>query len=84
MITINPTTSNVKFGGKQTFKASEPGTWSVRSENDSTNGSTVDSNGNYTAGKPALASEQAASDIVTVTANNSANGSASARVSLTR
>jgi hypothetical protein len=84
MITITPTNPSVKFGGKQKFTASHPGTYSVRSENDSTKGSTVDSDGNYVAGQPAAAAQQAGSDIVTVTASDAANGSASARVSLTK
>jgi hypothetical protein len=84
MITITPTNPSVKFGGKQKFTASLPGTYSVRSENDSTKGSTVDSDGNYAAGQPAATAQQAGSDIVTVTASDAANGSASARVSLTK
>jgi hypothetical protein len=35
MITISPTSANVKFGAKQTFTASEGGTWKVQSSNGS-------------------------------------------------
>src|ERR1035441_6794509 len=49
-ITISPTTANVKFGGKQKFTASEPGVFSIQTEI----GSTIDKDGNYTAGQPQL------------------------------
>jgi|ERR1035438_4512809 hypothetical protein len=49
-ITINPTTANLKFGGKQKFTASDPGVFSIQTEI----GSTIDKDGNYTAGQPQL------------------------------
>jgi|ERR1039458_10246025 hypothetical protein len=80
MITISPTSAALKFGGTQKFTSSEPGKYTARSQN----GSTVDADGTYHAGQPVNATEQSASDTVTVTANIAANGSASASVSLSK
>ena len=80
MITINPPSASVKFGMVLKFTASELGRFNVKSAN----GSTITGDGNYyVAGKP-VGDEQTAQDVVTVTALNNAQGSASAVISLRR
>jgi FKBP-type peptidyl-prolyl cis-trans isomerase 2 len=80
MITINPSSANVKFGTVLKFTSSELGRFNVKS----VNGSTITGDGNYyVAGQP-VCDEQTAQDVVTVTALNNAQGSASAIISLRR
>ena len=82
MITISPNPAlPMKFGGKQTFTASEGGTWKVQSSN----GSVIDNaTGVLTAGQPTNPNQQTATDTVSITAINAANGSASVSVPLSK
>src|ERR1039458_2369221 len=79
MITITPTTANVKFGGTVKFSASEPCTFKIEQDR---HGSKIDDSGNFVAGHPET--QDKAADIVSAYAKDSSHGHVSATVTLSK
>jgi hypothetical protein len=80
MITITPTTANIKFGGTVKFSASEPCTFKIEQDR---HGSKIDEfSGDFVAGHPG--NQDWAADIVTAYATDSSHGHVSATVTFSK
>jgi hypothetical protein len=80
MITITPTTANVKFGETVKFSASEPCTFKIEQDR---HGSKIDEfSGEFCAGHPET--QEWAQDIVSAYAKDSSHGHVSATVTISK